>query len=102
RVRRLYHSSKYAEQKSRHDMNLSVLFNDLRPENRKRYIELEARCREIKRNYERLSSTSQMFLGQMEERLQGLLLAYLRLLSSAQPHGQYLAVTDPAKFQRDL
>src|SRR5947208_6232586 len=102
RFRRLVRSWKYAEEKRRHEVKLSVLFNELRPENRKRYIELEARCREIKRNYERLSSTSQMFLGQMEERLQGLLLAYLRLLSSAQQHGEYLAVTDPSKIQHDL
>ena len=102
RFRRLVRSWKYAEEKRRHEVKLSVLFNELPPERRKRYIELEARCREIRSNYERLSSASQIFLGQIEERLQGLLLAYLRLNSSSQQHTEYLAVTDASQIQHDV
>ncbi|HVN77467.1 MAG TPA: hypothetical protein VMW38_00560 [Terriglobia bacterium] len=102
RFRRLVRSWKYAEEKRQRERRLSGLFNELLPERRKRYIELEARCREIRTNYERLSSASQIFLGQIEERLQGLLLAYLRLNSSSQQHAEYLAATDPSQIQRDL
>ena len=59
-------------------------FTNCLQELRKRYADLDSRCRNIRANYARLSSTSQMFIGQMEERLQGLLNAYLRLLSAAQ------------------
>jgi hypothetical protein len=101
RFRRLVRSWKYAEEKRRRELKLSAVFDELPPEMRKRYVTLEARCREIKSNYDRLSSTSQMFLGQMEERLQGLLHAYLRLLGSAQQHGEYLVATDPSQIREE-
>jgi hypothetical protein len=102
RFRRLVRSWKYAEEKRRRELKLSAVFDELPPEKRKRYVALEARCREIKANYDRLSSTSQMFLGQMEERLQGLLHAYLRLLGSAQQHGEYLVAIDPSQIQDEV
>ncbi|MFN8006570.1 MAG: hypothetical protein U0V70_06050 [Terriglobia bacterium] len=102
RFRRMVRSWKYAEEKRRREQDLSTLFNELPPESRKRYIALEASCRQIKGNYERLSSTSQIFLGQMEERLRGLLFAYLRLLSSYKQHADYLSVIDPSMIRHDL
>jgi len=102
RFRRLVRSWKFSEEKRRRERKLSELFNELLPERRKRYIELEARCREIRSNYERLSSASQIFLGQIEERLQGLLLAYLRLNSSSQQHAEYQAATDVSQIQREV
>ncbi len=102
RFRRLVRSWKYAEEKRRRELRLSAVFDELAPERRKRYVALEARCREIKANYDRLSSTAQMFLGQMEERLQGLLYAYLRLLGSAQQHGEYLVAIDPSQIQEEV
>jgi hypothetical protein len=102
RFRRLVRSWKYAEEKRRRELKLSAVFDELPPEMRKRYVTLEVRCREIKANYDRLSSTSQMFLGQMEERLQGLLHAYLRLLGSAQQHGEYLVAIDPSQIREEV
>ena len=102
RFRRLVRSWKYAEEKRRRELRLSAVFDELAPEKRKRYVALETRCREIKANYDRLSSTAQMFLGQMEERLQGLLYAYLRLLGSAQQHGEYLVAIDPSQIQEEV
>jgi hypothetical protein len=102
RFRRLVRSWKYADEKRRRELKLSAVFDELPPEKRKRYVALEARCREIKANYDRLSATSQMFLGQMEERLQGLLYAYLRLLGSAQQHGEYQAAIDPSQIQEEV
>jgi len=100
--RRLVRSWKYAEQKRQHEMKLSALFNELPPELRKRYAGVDAVCRTIRANYTRLSSTSQMFLEQMQQRLDGLLQAYLRLVFAAFQHTEYLRTTDPDSIKRDL
>lgn len=102
RFRRLVRSWKYAEEKRRHAIKLSALFNELPPEMRLRYADLDRLCRSIRDNYGRLSSTSQMFVQQMEERLEGLQQAYLRLLHAAYQHREYLRSTDPEAIQRDV
>jgi hypothetical protein len=78
------------------------MFMDLPPEMRTRYSALDSICRTIRSNYSRLSSTSQMFLEQMEQKLQGLLQAYLRLLFAARQATEYLHTTDPEGIKRDL
>jgi len=95
RFRRLVRSWKYAEQKREREMKLSVMFNEMPPELRTRYAALDTMCQAIRANYSRLSSTSQMFLEQMAQRLDGLLEAYLRLLYAYFQHSQYLETTDP-------
>jgi len=100
--RRLVRSWKYAEDKRRHEMKLSAMFNELPPEMRKSYINLDSMCGVIRANYNRLSSTSQMFLEQMQQRLDGLLRAYLRLLYAAFQLSEYLRTTDPELIKRDL
>jgi len=102
RFRRMVRSWKYAEEKRRREVSLSALFHELPPELRKRYAELEAVCRDIHANYARLSSTSQMFVGQMDERLQGLLQAYLRLLSAARQHEEYLKTIDSTDIRHEV
>lgn len=100
--RRLVRSWKYAEQKRQHEIKLSALFNELPPDLRKRYAGVDAVCRAIRANYTRLSSTSQMFLEQMQQRLDGLLQAYLRLVFAAFQHSEYLRTTDSDSIKRDL
>jgi hypothetical protein len=100
--RRLVRSWKYAEEKRRHEMKLSAMFNELPPDMRKSYANLESMCAAIRTNYSRLSSTSQMFLEQMQQRLDGLLGAYLRLLFAGFQHSEYLRSTDPNLIKRDL
>jgi hypothetical protein len=102
RFRRLVRSWKYAEQKRRREMKLSTMFNEMPAELRARYATLDTMCREIRANHSRLSSTSQMFLEQMGQRLQGLLEAYLRLLYADFQHGQYLQSTDPEVIKREM
>jgi hypothetical protein len=102
RFRRLVRSWKYAEEKRLHEKRLTAVFHELPPEMRKRYVELQERCRDIQANYARLSSTSQIFVQNMGERLQGLLHAYLRLLSSQHHHEEYLFTTEPAQIQREI
>jgi hypothetical protein len=100
--RRLIRSRKYAEEKRKKEIKLTAMFMELPPEMRKRYMALDSICWSIRANYKRLSSTSQMFLEQMEQKLQGLLQAYLRLLFAARAHSEYLRTTDPEGIKRDL
>jgi hypothetical protein len=100
--RRLVRSWKYAEEKRRHEIKLSAMFNELTPDMRKSYAKLDAICAAIRANYSRLSSTSQMFLEQMQQRLDGLLQAYLRLLFAGFQHSEYLRTTDPDVIKGDL
>jgi hypothetical protein len=72
------------------------------PELRTRYAALDSMCNGIRANYSRLSSTSQMFLEQMEQRLRGLLEAYLRLLYADFQHSEYLQATDPNPIKQNL
>jgi len=102
RFRRLVRSWKYAEQKRQREMKLSTMFNEMPPELRTRYAALDSMCNGIRANYSRLSSTSQMFLEQMEQRLRGLLEAYLRLLYADFQHCEYLQATDPNPIKQNL
>jgi soluble cytochrome b562 len=102
RFQRLVRSWRYAEEKQRHQMNLNALFQELPPEMRLRYAEVDKLCRSIRENYRRLSSTSQIFAQQMEDKLQGLAQSYLRLLYAAYQYRQYLLTTNPNTIQRDI
>jgi len=102
RFRRMVRSWKYAEQKLQREMKLSTMFNEMPPELRTRYAALDSMCNGIRANYSRLSSTSQMFLEQMEQRLRGLLEAYLRLLYADFRHCEYLQATDPNPIKQNL
>ncbi len=101
RFRRLVRSWKFAEQKRQIEMSLRSMFLEMPPEVRTRYANVDSLCRAIRENYTRLSSTSQMLMGQMENRLQGLLQGYLRLLYAGCQHRNYLRTTDPQSIKRE-
>jgi hypothetical protein len=102
RFRRLVRSWQYAEEKRRIDVNLHAMYQQIPPEMQVRYGRLDQLCRGIRENYGQLSSTSQMFVKQMQDRLDGLLQGYLRLLHSLHQHLEYLRVTDPNRIQQEL
>ena len=102
RFRRLVRSWQYARERRQHEQRLSVLFEELPPDLRKRYQGLSALCDAIRANYQRLSSTSQIFVGQLEDRLAGLLQSYLRLLYAANHHREYLKSVDPDGIKREV
>jgi len=68
---------------------------------RTRYAQLDSACRAIRENYKRLSSTSQMFVEQMESKLDGLAQSYLRLLNAAFHHREYLNTTNPESIRHE-
>ncbi len=99
---RLVRSWKYAEDKRQIELKLRDMFLQIPPEMRNRYAGLDEVCRSIRENYSSLSATSQMFSTQMEQRLDGLLQGYLRLLHAAHQHREYLRTTNPAAIKRAL
>ena len=102
RFRRLVRSWQYAEEKRKIDVNLQAMYQQIPPEMQVRYARLDQLCRSIRENYGQLSSTSQMFVKQMQDRLDGLIQGYLRLLHSLHQHLEYLRVTDPNRIQQEL
>ncbi len=101
RFQRLVRSRKYEDEKRQHDENLKQIYNALSPEVRDRYRQLETIADAIRRNYERLSSTSQVFVGQLEKQLRGLMTSYVRLSSADAQHIQYLQTTNPDYIRRE-
>src|ERR1017187_8747843 len=102
RFRRLVRSWQYAEEKRRIDVNLQAMYKEIPPEMQVRYDRLRKLCDNIRENYGKLSSTSQMFVKQMQGRLDGLMQGYLRLLQAQHQHLEYLRVTDPNRIQQEL
>ncbi len=102
RFQRLVRSWRYEDEKRAREKSLSALFYELPPEMRARYGSLDGTCKTIRANYGRLTSTSQMFVDQMESKLQGLSQSYIRLLNSAFHHREYLRATNPDNIRREL
>jgi hypothetical protein len=101
RFQRLIRSKKFEEEKRRHDERLKQMMNALPPDVRDRYRHLESIAMDIRRNYDRLSSSSQIFTGQLQDQLRGLLTSYIRLASSDVQHIQYLQSTNPDYIRRE-
>jgi len=102
RFRRLVRSWQFAEEKRRIEVKLQAMYQEIPPEMQVKYARLDQLCRNIRENYGQLSSTSQMFVKQMQDRLDGLLQGYLRLLQAEHQHLEYLRVTDPNRIQQEL
>ena len=101
RFQRLVRSWQWEDQKRSYQVKLSAMFSELPPEMRTRYAHVAEVCEAIRVNYGRLSATSQMFVKQMEDKLQGLQQGYVRLLWAAHQQREYLQLTNPAEIQRE-
>ncbi|HLK64461.1 MAG TPA: hypothetical protein VKU19_13540 [Bryobacteraceae bacterium] len=101
RFQRLVRSWKFDEDKREREKSLSALFYELPQEMRARYANLDTLCRAIRQNYTRLNANSQMFVDQMESKLEGLSQSYIRLLNSAFQHREYLRVTNLDQIKRE-
>jgi len=102
RFQRLVRSWKFAEDQKLHEQKLSDMLRSLPPDMQGRYIKLAEVCRSIRGNYSQLSSTSQIFVQQMDSRLEGLIHGYARLLSAAFQQRQYIKTTDPDQITREV
>jgi len=102
RFQRLVRSWKFAEQQKLNEQKLGDMLRSLPPDMQGRYIKLAEVCRSIRGNFAQLSSTSQIFVQQMDQRLEGLLHGYARLLSAAFQQRQYVKTTDPDEIKKEI
>jgi hypothetical protein len=102
RFQRLVRSWKEADWRKAQQSRLADLFHTLTPTVQGRYTALQSLTESIRHNYRQLSSSSQIFIAQMEEKLDGLLNAYLRLLCGAQQHRDSLRNTNPDLIKREV
>lgn len=101
RFRRMVRSWKLKEEKQANRARLKQMYDELPQEMKNRYLDLGNAVRAITANYRRLSSTARIFVQQIEDRLEGLMQAYLRLLHSAHVHRVYLKTTDADAIRRE-
>jgi hypothetical protein len=102
RFQRLVRSWKLAEQLEQSQQHFAELLSTLSSEAKGRYMQLAQVCATVRRNFSQLSSTSQIFLQQMDARLDGLLRGYARLLVSSSQQQQYLKTTDQNEIKREI
>lgn len=102
RFQRLVRSWKFAEQQKKKQQQLGEMLRTLPAEMQSRYVHSAQICSVIRSNFAQFSSTSQIFLQQIDTRLQGLLSGYERLLLAAAQQQQYMRSTDPNEFKREI
>src|ERR1700685_46949 len=102
RFQRLVRSWKFSEEQQKHQQQLGEMLRALPPELQSRYVHAAQVCGSIRSNFAQFSSTSPIFLSQIDTRLQGLLNGYARLLSSAAQQQQYLRNTEQDGIKHEI
>ena len=102
RFQRLVRSWKFSEQRQKQQQQLGDLLRMLPAELQSRYIHAAQVCGSIRSNFTQFSSTSQIFLQQIDARLRGLLEGYARLLSSAAQQQQYLKTAEQDGIKHEI
>jgi hypothetical protein len=102
RFRRLVRSWQLADEQLKHQQKLNEMLQNLSPEMQSRYVHCAQICASIRTNFGALSSQSQIFLEQIDTRMQGLLSGYARLLFSAAQQQQYLKSTGQDDIKREI
>jgi hypothetical protein len=102
RFQRLVRSWKFSEQQQKQQQQLGNLLRMLPADLQSRYIHAAQVCGSIRTNFAQFSSTSQIFLQQIDSRLHGLLNGYARLLSSAAQQQQYLKTAEQDGIKHEI
>jgi len=102
RFQRLVRSWKFAEQQRAHQQKLGEMLASLPPEMQSRYVHAAQVCGSIRTNFAQFSSTSQIFLQQIDARLQGLLNGYARLLLAAAQQQQYVKTAEQDGIKHEI
>jgi len=102
RFQRLVRSWKFAEEQQKHQQKLSEMLASLPAEMQSRYVHAAQVCGSIRSNFAQFSSTSQIFLQQIDSRLQGLLNGYARLLLAATQQQQYVKSTEQDGIKHEI
>src|SRR5262249_27815287 len=99
RFQRLGGSLEVSRPRPQHQQKLADMLRSLPHEMQSRYVGLAQLCGAIRGNFAQLSSTSQMYVQQMEQKLDGLVHSYARLLYAAYQQRQYMSSTDPNEIK---
>lgn len=102
RFQRLVRSWKFAEEQQAREKRLGDMLRSLPADMQNRYVSLAQVCGSIRQNFAQLTTTSQIFVQQMDQRLQGLLNGYARLLNAAWQQRQYLKTADADSIKREV
>ena len=102
RFQRLVRSWKLGEAQKQRQVEFAEMLNNLSSEAKARYYKLAQICASVRGNFMQFSSTSQVFLQQIESRLDGLLHGYARLLLVSSQQQQYLKSTDLNEIKREI
>lgn len=102
RFQRLVRSWKMGDELKQRQEQFAQLLESLSPEGKARYFKLAQVCATVRGNFAQLSSTSRVFLDQIDARLDGLLHGYARLLLVGSQQQQYLKSTDPNEIKREI
>jgi len=102
RFQRLVKSRKFAEEQQKHQQKLGEMLASLPAEMQSRYVHAAQVCSSIRSNFAQFSSTSQIFLQQIDSRLQGLLNGYARLLLAATQQQQYVKSTEQDGIKHEI
>jgi hypothetical protein len=102
RFQRLVKSWKFAEDQQKQQQKLSQMLASLPPEMQSRYVHAAQVCSAIHSNFAQFSSTSQIFLQQIDARLQGLLSGHARLLLAAAQQQQYVKSSEQDGIKREI
>jgi hypothetical protein len=102
RFQRLVRSWKFAEEQRAHQQKLGEMLASLPAEMESRYVHAAQVCSAIRSNFAQFSSTSQIFLQQIDARLQGLLNGYARLLLAAAQQQQYVKSAEQDGIKREI
>jgi hypothetical protein len=102
RFQRLVRSWKFAEEQRGQQQKLGEMLASLPAEMQSRYVHAAQVCSAIRSNFAQFSSTSQIFLQQIDTRLQGLLTGYARLLLAAAQQQQYVKSAEQDGIKREI
>ncbi len=100
--RRLVRSWRYEDEKKAHDAKVRALQQQLPADVRERYSKLQQVAQSIRANYGRLSSTSQIFVDQVQQRIDTLLNSFLRLASAEATYTDYLRRANPRAIDQEI
>lgn len=102
RFQRLVRSWRMGEELKRRQEQFAQLLESLVPDAKARYFKLAQVCATVRGNFAQLSSTSRVFLDQIDARLDGLLRGYARLLLVSSQQQQYLKSTDLTEIKHEI
>lgn len=102
RFQRLVRSWKMSDELKQRQEQFAQLLESLSSDAKARYFKLAQVCASVRGNFAQLSSTSRVFLDQIDARLDGLLHGYARLLLVGSQQQQYLKSTDLNEIKREI